>query len=697
MFLFRHVVTPTVVASAEREASGDLVKPLEPPQPGSVVDTISQTAARFLSFLSDPSVRPCILTDLVDLLEDLAFLCETKVLPVKLDLFGKSCDHSSLEMDCSLEIRNWNQLWTLQSTSLMLLSGYNAFLKGKQYESSQEVPPSSTLTLTNTSWGSQHWSHGAHDVRVQLIPSLLASISLVLRVQDTASASSSLCLQAKLSASDLLSRIVADWYKVAPTKLMFMEGSLIVADAIHSSMSSSTDCPAPLSASLVELLRIMVFSPPQLADQPLSSSSRRWASRAMLFTLLDCTVIMSRKDVDTRDRLDVTTLMAIQLLLEAEEDVASSVAHAISHGVLSSLLNLLRDSQLSNIVSVILHFLIDEISHASELDSFCQTVLDMHTNGERTRTSLADFPTEENGETAHAATGIKRKREHNITSSAGQGPGPTLQVSPNKCGDFRSEKEVGTTSWLQSFRRPLREALTGAKSICDCSSEDIDRDGRAVLSMLRFLARCVAKYMDSDMDSHSLEGLLGVTRVLLDGVEGLINSALDFVCPSLEIRQIIVNASLCLHYVFGRELLHPTHDILKKIFNILSTATLCAQQWLNEDLYATFDCNRSCQIAFDLSKGGPVFLSSKPDSKDVNVLEAFLMKQSGTGLGVYDPNYVSMASLEVLYGFSLGFRYVYISVTPRLYFFFSTLTSCVMKVLPSCISLSRQLLCTRAK
>lgn len=666
MFLLRHVVAPAVVAAAEREASVALVNPLEASNPCSVVDTISRTLAHFLSFLVDPSARPCILTDLVDLLEDLAFLCDTKVLPVKLDLFGESCDHACLQMDCSLEIREWGHLWILQSTSLMLLSEYFSFFKGKPYESNQEVPASSTYTLRHPSLGFLQWSRGATDVQVQLLPSLLASISLVLRMQDTPPASTSLCLQAKLSASKLLSRILADWYKVAPTKLMFMECALIVAQAIHSFTSSSADRPAPLSASLMELLKMVVFNPPHLADQPLSSSSQRWASRAMLFTLLDCTVIMSHEGVHRRDPLDAMTLMGVQLLLEAEKDVASAVAYAVSKDVLSSLLKLLRDSHLSNIVSVLLHFFINEITHASEFNSLCQTVLDIHTIGVSTRTCSADCPIEEKEETANAGAGSKRKREHTFTSCAGQSPGPALQLSTNKYGDSMSEKEIGTTSWLRTVRRPLREALTGAQSILEHSSQDIDRDGRAVLNMLRFLARCVAKHLDSSIDSHSLEGLLGVTSFLLDGVESMTFMAFDSVCPLLELRQIMVDVSLCLHYVFGRHLLHPVHDVLKKISNVLVITSRCAQQWLNEDIFATLGCHSSCEIDFDLSKGGLVFLSSNPDSKDVSILESFLMHPRGTERGEYDPNYFSMASLEVLYGFSLGFRYVYGTMTPRL-------------------------------
>jgi hypothetical protein len=351
------------------------------------------------------------------------------------------------------------------------------------------------------------------------------------------------------------------------------------------------------------------------------------------------------------------TVMAVQLLLQQEEEVASSVAHSLSNGMLSSLFILLRDSHLSNIVSSLLLSLIDEISSVSELNSLCQGVLDMHSEG-APKSYHVDDSVGENEDNAHATTGTKRKREQAVSSHR------ALQKSSNikSTGSLSiPNDEAWNTSWTVSLRSVLRESLTAAQSIFEGTSQNISRDGRTILNVLRFVTIVVAKYLDSSIDPESLEGCLGVAHCLLQGVEQM-SRLVSAHCgsPDVTLRQIVVDVALCLHYVCGRHLHHPANASLKKMATVLVTSSRCAANWLNEDIFSTFGVHSSCEMDFDLAKGGLVPRSPARDSNDLQNLREhfFLRRPRGTEMGGSSSKYVSVASLEVLYGLSLGFRCV---------------------------------------
>lgn len=661
VFLLRHAISPAVVYATKRESieedggSSNAESSSSSSKSGGeqAIDTISRTISHFLSFLEDPTIRSYIFTDLVDLLDDTFFLLEAKaLLPVKIDLFGECREHLAVQTVCSLDIRGWEEVWTLQSVVFTILDDYSSYLRGKRFESmsttSKEVHPPDNQRLVS---GCVDWKFGITDARLRdyLMSRILPLINVILCAGYPSTVYKALIYKSKLSAANLLKTICSDWEMVAPNECTFIECSMMIGHALNSTLIASGKLSTRLSAALMDLMVLAIFNPPNLASYPQQFGGRN----IMLPVLLDCIILIEQKDPSERLHLDAVVLMATYfLLVERGRDLASAAAHAISGGIVSSLLKLLADARISNIVSAILAILMEEVLSCSDWNFICQGLL--KTQGKvATHAFMTSPPAEKGGKTKTLSKGGKRKRELAIFPVIGLNIPSTLPnsiESRNQVSTSTSPKITENVSWIGQLGEAILRTLQAAQKVFDStekfSVKDLLINCQEIQSMLRLFGRIVDQQVMSGVDSVTPNAFQQVFQLLIIGAQTI--SQLISVDDS-DCCQVVIDIALSLHFLCGRLSFNSStsHPLLETILTFLDKACQNAKPWMNERSFSISALNSYCQIKFDLGKGGMW-------SSDTSILDR-LLQESFVSCNL---KFASMTSLEGIFALPFGMRYV---------------------------------------
>ena len=228
-FLFQHVISKAVISNSKSSA-------LETKQVTSsplVSESIGQTIAHLLSLIPHESFYPCILSDLIDLLMDLAVISEAKLLDghdsCRVVILLQTMARSDLELpEYFLDIASMEQILSLQAVTFTIINTFLADLHRKRlvpqpdnhfHDPRFENPlsPSGTVDLM------------FYPVNESLLPQLLAA----LRHSVLSKPSTILALLSHMAAGELLLQLLKDWHSDAALPSLLAEASILIARAAY--------------------------------------------------------------------------------------------------------------------------------------------------------------------------------------------------------------------------------------------------------------------------------------------------------------------------------------------------------------------------------------------------------------------------------------------------------------------------------
>lgn len=613
--MFRHLVSPAVVSTAKKEA---VCSDLGPESSQPVLRTLSDTIAHLLSFLIVSSVRSTILLDLVNLLQDCAFLFEDQtVLPVKLSLFTETCDESSsINLDCCLDIHHWDQLWILQTATLMALSTFMMDIRAKALQPQAALTPEIDHHCPSripSGWADLEVWTPDHLFRGETISALVSSIRSIMLLESCPTrVARTLFLQGKVAAATMLHHILCDWSRLAPSMCSFVESSMLVAQAIKVSMTKASDQPTAYLSQLGDLLRRVIVDPPNINGRPFTMETPVSSGMPVLPLLLDCLPIINQKEVSFRNFLDAMVLMAISMLLHqgGSTTINNAVAHCLSHGIIPSLLGITQqDPRLSNHASTILVILFCEIATPNEINSICHSAVKAHEKDlaekDDTKSTIAMITDNT------AGIGSKRKRESATKPASNNSSSPIraleLSSSPwttsGRDLSFPEGSQVTFQSWIVVLRSMLQKGMDAAVKMVEeavdfgkdpSTSESAQKEqkslvnARTVAGTLRLVSRMIAHYLSVDAKVDTLSSLFDVGQRLLGTIKGASSNLSPIPHDSVgelerEFHQIIIDCGLDLHYSIANQLLEPKHAYVRNVLELLVTWSTFARQLLLDE------------------------------------------------------------------------------------------------------------------
>ena len=589
-----------MVATAKMEAVySDSNTDKAPP----VLRTLSHTIAHLLSFLADSSLHTCVFSDLVMLLEDCCFLLEENYFPVKLNLLDDCCEHASVALDCSVEISQPEQVWTLQTAAYMALNMFMNDLKRKGSRAQFGLHPKDTFhpVLLPSGLADLNCRIADHGTRNECIETIVASIRPVLLLECPQDLNESLFHQARLAASHVLKQIISDWSCLAPTTTSFTECAILVVRAIGVSTASDWDEPPEYLELLGEFLRLIVLDPPVLAGYPFHVKYFQGVGKEVLRPLLDCIINISQKNASSRTFLDGTVLAAVHLLWQQEHWRTRAASYCLSNGMIPGLLGLLEDGCLATYAAAILSELLPEVLNAKELNAICQAVIEAHDqqaeSNHRSRQPVSSG--DKQGDRSFIASepparkGSKRKRQSTKTSASMQSHVHALESS-----NIPVVRNTLHQAWVFTLRELLHRALGDAGRIDEAFASlgnnqsapgaekligDIDEGIPHVASTIRLISVMISKYSEEGIEGIS--ALYFLAQRLVEAIEAVCNARSDHSLETLESpsQHVIIDCALGLHYSTGKMLTTPNIPYLQKCLKFIIAASNVAQKLILQD------------------------------------------------------------------------------------------------------------------
>eukprot|EP00934_Nitzschia_sp_Nitz4_P002344 Nitzschia sp. Nitz4//scaffold9_size221794//64787//75082//NITZ4_001337-RA/size221794-augustus-gene-0.161-mRNA-1//-1//CDS//3329560974//2344//frame0 len=319
-------VTPDVVSSAQSESLSDLTNTVE-----TCLRTIADTIAHFLSFIAETRLALLIVTDLVNMLEDCALLCQVFQNKgsgsIQLSLLEKTRRAAGSDEPMALDLPHLDKVWTLQTAGYLILRDY---LRYQHTKRSQEVPLQS----------------GYADVHVspELCPSsVMTPLLASLRYTMLQSPHDTLTRNRTLAALAVFLQILLDRRYLPDDASQLFETSVLACHLVQFQFMDSKKLAFDLQYQRRLDLVQDIFC---LAVVELPVDSRlpsRFLARSILPFMLDCIGSMSHQD---QHPLSLVVLEAVLRFLQDPKVIAPQylldmTSYCLGHGVLVHLVKLI--------------------------------------------------------------------------------------------------------------------------------------------------------------------------------------------------------------------------------------------------------------------------------------------------------------------------------------------------------------------
>lgn len=587
--LFQHLTSRTVAANAKMAPAAESNETSARP----VVQAVCSTIAHLLSFLADPLLYSCIVSDLVNLLEDCAVVLEGKMLPVKLVVLDRTSEHCSFEHECTIEMQQMDETWTLQAATLLVLHTFLADLKLKRTKSQPEtLPPSSTPSLSTLRSGSVDLVFTPDLIDNEILTSLISGLRQVLLSTQPPKSSFQLWTQRKLAAIKVLTQLIRDWHQytsIMPTSMA--EVAVLIARAAQTALNSRSKESSDYMTALAILLRLTILEPPKTQGAP-GQEAIMWTVRApSLSTLLDCVKSISNRPVDRRNVLDAMVLRLVHVMLHTTYDGQKldhiAVTYCISHGVFPDLMSLIHDPKLSNHTVGILGTLVSLVRSSDDMSEICSFALDSHLKMDERKDVEIDS-TDCNGterqrnDEGPSLVGSKRKRGSVAPTRAALRPLELSPSKPNKKGEacaaaLQNTRLPRPALWIEALRSLFCDSLDAAQRLAGSFLPDAAQnvatdstssakiagqlvlvdDAALVMGTLRFVLYMVhLSWLLDQNDKVGISGYIGIAKILAESLQACCAAFAHcdvnaFSQSDSNVAQIVISCGLYAHFTVG--------------------------------------------------------------------------------------------------------------------------------------------------
>ena len=473
-YLFQHLVTRAVATSVK------LVPPSKSdetsPQP--VLETVSYTIAHLLSFLTDDRLYPSILSDLINILVDCAVVLEGNMLPVQLVVLSETVRNCGLPDEYTLDVQNMDEIWVLQTSTLLIVLEFLRNLKSKRLDpKSETLPESYERNKAILPMGSVDFTFYQDLTNNETLTLLLQSaIRPILLSTKPTNSPNELWTQRKLASLKVLTELCTDWHKCHVEPQALVESAVLIARATKTHLGSKTKDSGECAAALASLLGRFLLEPPNIQHATFPENTQCIVQSPVFPILIDCIALIAARREDRRNILDFMVLRVIHGMLstgDENEKVRSSLSIAttyfLSHGLFRSLLSLLRDPNFSTLVAGISGMLVGSLDRSHEMEKICQLALEEHAKSDDTNQHSVD----KTAQTVNQKlSGSKRKQRSSSPSKNRRAPLQPLEMSTshNKSSRSTGYNENAARSslsslWQETVKEFIIDSLKAGKKL----------------------------------------------------------------------------------------------------------------------------------------------------------------------------------------------------------------------------------------